>query len=146
MTKAFLGVGSNLGDRKKNINTAIEKLKNIEGIEVARVSSLIETEPEGGPSQNKFLNGTIEIKTKLLPHELLRQLKRIEKELGRVTTVKNGPRPIDLDILTFGNKKINTPQLVIPHPRMHKRQFVMKPLRELWGRSPRCHPAAQKSL
>ncbi len=131
MTQVYIGVGSNVGDRKRNIETAIEKLQNIEGVEVTRVSSLIETEPEGGPPQNKFLNGAIEIKTRLSPDGLLRQLKKIEKKLGRIRTVKNGPRSIDLDILTFGNRKINTPHLKIPHPRMHKRGFVMRPLKEL---------------
>ncbi len=130
-SKVYLGIGSNLGNRNKNINTAIKKLGGIEGIEVTRVSSLIETEPEGGPPQNKFLNGAIEIKTKLPPHELLKQLKRIEKELGRVKTIKNGPRPIDLDILFYGDEKINSSHLKIPHPRMHKREFVMRPLKEL---------------
>ncbi len=127
----YLGIGSNLGNRNKNIKTAVKKLGGIEGIEVTRVSSLIETEPEGGPRQNRFLNGAIEIKTKLPPHELLKHLKRIEKELGRVATVKNGPRPIDLDILLYGDEKINSPGLKIPHPRMHKREFVMRPLKEL---------------
>ncbi|UCH12220.1 MAG: 2-amino-4-hydroxy-6-hydroxymethyldihydropteridine diphosphokinase [Candidatus Omnitrophota bacterium] len=130
-SKVYLGIGSNLGNRNKNINTAIKRLGGIEGIEVTRVSSLIETEPEGGPPQNKFLNGAIEIKTKLLPHELLKQLKRIEEELGRVKTIKNGPRTIDLDILLYGDEKINSPDLKIPHPRMYKREFVMRPLKEL---------------
>ena len=131
MVKVYLGVGSNLGNRRRNIETAIGKLQNTEGVEVTKVSSLIETEPEGGPPQNKFLNGAIEIKTELPPSELLRQLKKIEKKLGRVKTVKNGPRPIDLDILKFGNRKVNTPHLKIPHPKMHKREFAMKPLKEL---------------
>ena len=127
----YLGVGSNLGNREKNINTAVRKLQATKGIEVTKVSSLIETEPEGGPPQNRFLNGAIEIRTKLSPYELLKLLKRIEKELGRTPTVKKGPRTIDLDILTFGNEKLDSPHLKIPHPRMRKREFVMKPLREL---------------
>ena len=131
MVKVYLGVGSNLGNRKRNINIAIKKLQDAKGIRVTKVSSLIETEPEGGPPQNRFLNGAIEIKTKLSPYELLRLLKVIEKELGRIPSVKNGPRPIDLDILAFGNEKIDSSHLKIPHPMMHKREFVMKPLQEL---------------
>ena len=133
MATAYLGIGSNLGNRRKNINTAIEKLNSIKGIEVKRVSSIIETKPEGGEPQNKFLNGVIEIETGLSPFGLLRHLKKIEKELGRVKTARNAPRVIDLDILTFGDKNINTPRLKIPHPRMQERGFVMRPLKELLG-------------
>ncbi len=135
MATAYLGIGSNLGNRRKNIHTAIEKLKSIKGVEVEKVSSIIETEPEGGPPQGKFLNCAIEIETGLSPFGLLRHLKKIEKELGRVKTVRNAPRVVDMDILTFGNKKINTPRLKIPHPRMHEREFVIRPLKELWGLS-----------
>ena len=132
MKKVYIGVGSNLGNRKGNITSAIKKIKGADGIRVTKVSSFIETEPEGGPPQGNFLNGAIEINTDLSPHQLLKKLKRIEKELGRVKTVKNGPRPIDLDILVYGKEKINTPRLKIPHPRMHKRGFVMRPLKELF--------------
>ena len=131
MVISYIGIGSNLGNRRNNIEKAIKKLKKIKGIEVKKTSNIIETEPEGGPPQNKFLNGAIAIETSLLPFELLRQLKKIEKQLGRNKTVKNGPRVIDLDILTFGERKINTSRLKIPHPRMHKREFVMRPLKEL---------------
>jgi len=128
----YIGVGSNLGDRKKHIEDAIEKLKNIEGVEVKRVSSIYETEPVGGPKQGKYLNGAIEIETGLGPREFLGKLQDIEKELGRKKTVKNGPRTIDLDILLYGDNKIDEPDLKIPHPNMHEREFVMKPLKEIY--------------
>jgi len=121
-----------LGDRKKHIEDAIEKLKNIEGVEVKRVSSIYETEPVGGPKQGKYLNGAIEIETGLGPREFLGKLQDIEKELGRKKTVKNGPRTIDLDILLYGDNKIDEPDLKIPHPNMREREFVMKPLKEIY--------------
>ena len=132
----YIGVGSNLGDRKKHIEDAIEKLKNIEGVEVKRVSSIYETEPVGGPKQGKYLNGAIEIETGLGPREFLGKLQDIEKELGRKKTVKNGPRTIDLDILLYGDNKIDEPDLKIPHPNMREREFVMKPLKEIYEPRP----------
>lgn len=127
----YIGIGSNLGDREKYIKDAIEKLKDIESIEVKRVSNIYETEPVGGPEQGNYLNGVIEIETSLKPRELLTKLQYIEKKLGRKRTVKNAPRTIDLDILLYGDKKIDEPDLKIPHPRMWDREFVMKPLKEL---------------
>jgi 2-amino-4-hydroxy-6-hydroxymethyldihydropteridine diphosphokinase len=127
----YIGIGSNLGDRKTYIEDAIKKLKEIEGIKVKKVSSIYETEPVGGPKQGQYLNGAIEIETKLEPEELLIKLQEIEKQLGRKRSVKNAPRTIDLDILLYGDKKINEPGLRIPHPRMHEREFVLRPLKEL---------------
>ena len=125
-----------MGDRKKHIEDAIEKLKNIEGVEVKRVSSIYETEPVGGPKQGKYLNGAIEIETGLGPRELLGKLQDIEKKLGRKKTVKNGPRTIDLDILLYGDNKIDEPDLKIPHPNMREREFVMKPIKEIYEPRP----------
>ena len=127
----YIGIGSNLGDRAKYIKSAIEKLKETRGIEVKRVSKIYETEPVGGSKQGKYLNGVIEIETHLEPRELMAELEAIEKQLGRERSVKNAPRTIDLDILLYGDKKINKPDLKIPHPRMYEREFVMKPLKEL---------------
>ncbi len=127
----YIGIGSNLGDRAKYIENAIEKLEGTKGIEVKRVSSIYETEPVGGPKQGKYLNGAIEIETQLEPGELMLKLQNIEKQLGRIKTLKNAPRTIDLDILLYGDKKINKPDLKIPHPKMHEREFVMKPLKDL---------------
>ncbi len=127
----YIGVGSNLGDRKANIEKAIELVKLIKGVKMERASSVYETEPVGGPPQGKFLNGVLKIKTTINPFKLLGELREIEKHLGRKRRIKNGPRAIDLDILLFGKKKIDTKSLKVPHPRMHKREFVLRGLREL---------------
>ena len=138
-TDVYIGIGSNLGDRKANITKAVELAKLIKGIKVKKVSSIYEADPVGGPPQEKYLNGVFSIETKLGPFELLEELQRIEKELGRKRKVKNGPRVLDLDILLYGNKKIDKKNLKVPHPRMHKREFVLRGLRELlphasaWG-------------
>ena len=130
--RCYIGIGSNLGDRRKYIENAIQKLNETKGIEVKKVSSIYETDPLGGPIQGKYLNGVIEIETEIEPRELLTRLLDIEIQLGRKRTVKNGPRTIDLDILLFGDKKIDEPGLKIPHPRMQRREFVMKPLKEIY--------------
>ena len=127
----YIGVGSNLGDRKRNIEKARALLGLTEGIRFKKSSSIYETDPLDGPKQGKFLNGVFEIQTKMEPIKLLKALQRIEKELGRKRRIKNGPRTIDLDILLFGKEKINTGNLKVPHPHMHKREFVLKGLREL---------------
>jgi 2-amino-4-hydroxy-6-hydroxymethyldihydropteridine diphosphokinase len=131
MIDAYLGIGTNLGNREENIDNAILLLKE-NGIAVFGVSSLIETLPVGGPEgQELFLNACIHVKTYLDPHSLLKKLKEIEEKLGRVKTVVNGPRIIDLDILVYGDIKINSEELTIPHPRMMQRGFVLRPLEEL---------------
>lgn len=130
MAVVFLGLGSNLGDRRKNIQAAVELLTQA-GIKVTRLSSIIETDPVGGPPQGLFLNAAAKAETALSPREVLNVIGRIESALGRVRTVKDGPRTIDIDILTYDNYQINEPDLVIPHPRMHDRDFVMRPLQEL---------------
>jgi 2-amino-4-hydroxy-6-hydroxymethyldihydropteridine diphosphokinase len=131
MVICYLGIGSNLGDRKKNIKRALEILENIEGIRIEKVSKIYETKPLGGPPQGEFLNGVVKIKTSLSPFQLLRILKRIEKDLGRKKRVRFGPREIDLDILFYGGRIINTRILKIPHPRIFEREFVLKPLTEI---------------
>ena len=131
MVTSFLGIGSNLGDRKKNIRLAIAKIKILKDTKILKVSNVISSKPLGGPCQRDFLNGAIKIQTKLSPLKLLGALKTIEKELGRKKTVKNGPRTIDLDILLYGNKIINRSNLIVPHPRMFEREFVIKPLLEI---------------
>jgi 2-amino-4-hydroxy-6-hydroxymethyldihydropteridine diphosphokinase len=127
----YIGIGSNLGNRLENINKAIEFLRENPGIEIVKISSIIETKPAGGPVQGDYLNGVIKIKTDLAANRLLLVLQGIERTLGRVRTEKNGPRTIDLDILLYGNEKINESGLKIPHPRMFERDFVMKPLLEI---------------
>ncbi|MFA4991865.1 MAG: 2-amino-4-hydroxy-6-hydroxymethyldihydropteridine diphosphokinase [Candidatus Omnitrophota bacterium] len=129
--RCYIGLGSNLGDRQKNIDEAVRRLGSARGIEVKRVSSVYETEPVGGPPQGKYLNAVAEIETGLSPRELLTVTQAIEDGLGRTRTVRNGPRTIDLDILLCGGLEIDEPDLKIPHPRMKEREFVMKGLREL---------------
>ncbi len=132
MVTCYLGIGSNLGDRRKNISSAIKKIKALKDTKVIKVSRLIETEAVGGPAgQPKFLNGALKIKTNLPPLTLLKGIKKIEKELGRAKTVRYGPRVIDLDILLYADKIIKTKTLTIPHPKMFIRDFVIRPLSEI---------------
>lgn len=129
MTEVYIGLGSNLGDKKQNIEEALEYIK--EKCEILKISSLYETEPVGYKDQDWFLNGVVKIGTHVGPQELLGFILLIEKRLGRVRTIKNGPRIIDLDILFYGNEIINEPNLIVPHPRLHERGFVLVPLQEV---------------
>lgn len=132
MVICYLGLGSNLGNRRKNIKLAVRKIEALEGTKTIRLSRIIETEPIGGPAyQPKFLNAALKIKTSLSPLSLLKKLKKIEHELGRIKTVRFGPRAIDLDILFYADKIIRRRDLVVPHPRISERDFVLKPLSEL---------------
>ena len=130
MTQIFLGLGSNLGKREDYIRSAVAALA-ANNIKIEIISSLIETDPVGGPPQGKFLNAVVRAQTTLSPEELLTCLQSIEKKLGRVRTVPNGPRTIDIDILLFDDLQVNLPHLQIPHPRMHERKFVLDPLTEI---------------
>lgn len=130
MSIAYIGIGSNLGNRKENCLKAIELLEN-KGIIIKKRSSLYETEPWGVKDQPKFINMAIEIDTELNPDELLRTLKDIEKEIGREESFRWGPRIIDLDILLFNDIILDKDYLRIPHPFMHERDFVLKPLSEI---------------
>lgn len=126
----FIGLGSNLGSRKTNLSKAIELIGNF--AEITKKSSIYETEPVGLKKQNKFLNMVIEISTKLIPSKLLKKLREIEKNMGRTRRIKNGPRIIDLDILLCNKGIIDLRSSIkIPHPRMHKRNFVLAPLNEI---------------
>jgi 2-amino-4-hydroxy-6-hydroxymethyldihydropteridine diphosphokinase len=124
-------MGSNLGDRVYYIKSAIKKIEAISGTRIKKISGIIESLPQGGPPQGVYLNGVMEIETTLAPHQLLQELQRIESSLGRVRTVKDGPRTIDLDILTYGDIRINAEALNIPHPRMLARDFILRPLSEI---------------
>ena len=128
---AYIGIGSNGGDRRANIKRALELIDMTSGMELEKASAIYETEPVGGPPQGDFLNGVIKVKTTLDPFAFLKNLQKIEQHIGKKKTVKNGPRAIDLDILLFGKKSVTTRNLKIPHPRMHKREFVLRGLREL---------------
>ena len=129
----YLGLGTNLGDKQKNLNDAIRMLGNQVG-EVEKVSSVIETESEGFKSDNMFLNAVVKVRTTLSPFELLDITQDVEKSLGRKEKSSNGiyhDRVIDIDILLYDDINISTPRLVIPHPRMAQREFVMTPLTEI---------------
>ena len=129
----YLGLGTNLGDKQKNLNDAIRMLGNQVG-EVEKVSSVIETEPEGFKSDNMFLNAVVKVRTALSPFEILDITQDVEKSLGRKEKSSNGiyhDRVIDIDILLYDDINISTPRLVIPHPRMTQREFVMAPLTEI---------------
>jgi len=131
MVKVYICFGSNLGDRNKNIERAIAHLKELDGVDVKKQSAVYETEPVGGPVQDKYLNGLLEIETTLLPDELLDRLKGIESRLGRAKEEDNGPRPIDLDIIFYGDIVIEGERIKIPHPKMHEREFVLIGLNEI---------------
>jgi 2-amino-4-hydroxy-6-hydroxymethyldihydropteridine diphosphokinase len=132
MKICYLGMGSNLGNRKLNIKQALRMINLLRDTRVLKKSRLIQTLPVGGPlGQPKFLNAALKIKTGFSPLKLLRELKTIEKKLGRNKGARNGPREIDLDILLYGDKVIRSKKLVIPHPRMFSRDFVVKPLAQV---------------
>ena len=128
---AYLGLGSNLGDRLGNLQAAVERLGATPGIEVVRSSRVYETDPVGGPPQPDYLNAVVEAATELPPERLLRACQDVERELGRDRTVRWGPRTIDVDVLTYGRDQIHREDLEVPHPRMHQRGFVLLPLLEL---------------
>ncbi|MDD5247211.1 MAG: 2-amino-4-hydroxy-6-hydroxymethyldihydropteridine diphosphokinase [Candidatus Omnitrophica bacterium] len=132
MSVCYLGIGSNLGNRKQNIRRALERIGQLKGTKILKLSKIIETKPVGGPGgQRDYLNACLKLDTALSPIFLLKELKTIEKELGRKKSARFGPRPIDLDILLFENKIINRKELKIPHPRMFERDFVLRPLAEI---------------
>lgn len=129
--RCYMSLGSNMGDREENLKTAVRLLRDSGRIRNIESSSLYETEPVGYDDQDDFYNICIGFDTDLKPLELLDLSQAIEKELLRVRTIKNGPRTIDLDILLYGDRKINTKRLMVPHERMFERAFVLVPLSEL---------------
>lgn len=128
--EAYIGLGSNLGDRKQFLFEAIANLHRLSGCEVAACSNIYETDPVGFLEQPAFLNMAIRIRTVLEPEALLDQMMGIEQRLGRVRDVRFGPRTLDLDLLLYGRKELSTPRLQLPHPRMAERLFVLIPLQE----------------
>jgi 2-amino-4-hydroxy-6-hydroxymethyldihydropteridine diphosphokinase len=131
MKRLFLGIGTNLGDRENNLKFAVDKIGEYIG-QIVHCSSIYETEPWGFESENQFLNMAVEVKTKLKPSGLLGRLLMIESLLGRLREGKiYASRIIDLDILLYNDQIIETKALVIPHPRMHERKFVLAPLCEI---------------
>lgn len=128
---AYIGFGSNIGDRLSYIQNALHSLSDADGITLKKVSSLYKTAPIGFEAQEDFLNGVVSIKTSLSPHNLLYTLKDIEISIGRKHRTRWGPREIDMDMLIYGDQCLQTPNLVIPHPEMHLRRFVLVPLAEI---------------
>lgn len=129
MREIFLGLGSNCGEKKKNILSAISEIKKIGSVE--KISTIIQTKPWGDENQEDFLNAVVEISSGGSAQELLENLQKIEQKLGRTKTRKWGPRIIDLDILFFGREKIREKNLIVPHPFWRERDFVLSPLAEI---------------
>lgn len=132
MAEAYIGIGSNVGDRIDFCRAAVGRLGDTAGVVVTKTSSLYETAPIGGPPQRSYVNMVVRLETDLDPQSLLRALKDIEGALGREPTeMRWGPRVVDLDILLFADEKVNDPDLEIPHPRLTQRRFALIPLLEI---------------
>lgn len=132
MAICYLGVGSNLGDRRINIKQAVKKINALKNTRIIKESSLFDFAPVGGPvGQRNYLNAALKIQTRFSPKSLLKKLKRIEIDLGRTKTLRFGSRMIDLDILLYADRLIKTDSLIVPHPRMFNRDFVIRPLVEV---------------
>jgi 2-amino-4-hydroxy-6-hydroxymethyldihydropteridine diphosphokinase len=133
VTRAYVGLGSNLGDRQQTIDGALEALAAVPGVRVVAVSTLIDTEPVGPVDQPRFLNGVAELATTLAARDLLDALLEVERRFGRRRegVPPQGPRTLDLDLLLYGQAEIDAPGLRVPHPRLHERRFVLEPLAEV---------------
>jgi 2-amino-4-hydroxy-6-hydroxymethyldihydropteridine diphosphokinase len=133
MVKAFVGLGSNLGEREVTLRAAIGRLRGLPDVEVIQVSSFRDTEPVGPVDQPRFLNGAVELETDLTARALLGALLELERAFGRDRSAGplHGPRTLDLDLLLYGGETIDEPLLNVPHPRLHERRFVLEPLAEL---------------
>lgn len=127
-----ISVGTNMGDRKQNIINAIDSLNNLPYTDVVRVSSIYQTEPVGYARQDDFYNAVMVVKSQYEPHEMLGICLGIESGLGRIRTIRFGPRLIDLDIIFADNEHINDRNLIVPHERYHERRFVLEPMLELF--------------
>lgn len=138
----YLSLGSNMGDRQKNLRDAIARLESIG--RVLKISSLYETEPVEFTRQAWFLNCAVAIETEKAPQELMAGLLEIEQEFGRRRLRRKGPRTIDIDIVLFGNIVLNSAALIVPHPAMHQRRFVLKPLAEIAPEAR--HPVLKKKI
>ena len=131
MSKAYLGIGTNIGDREENLKSALKALNLLPMTKVTAVSKVYETEPVGFANQEDFLNIAVEIETELTAQNILGASLGIEAGLGRIRNIKNGPRIIDIDLLLYEEEKHNTPSLILPHPRMFEREFVLRPLLDI---------------
>lgn len=144
MPKFYLGLGSNQGDRLENCREALRRLEGAGGIRLLRTSSAHETEPVGEGLEGWFINAIAEAETNLDPLSLLQRLKRIEEEMGRKVEPGRSDRPIDLDLLLYGDLLLESEVLTIPHPRLHTRRFVLEPLSELIPHQ--VHPRLRKTM
>lgn len=142
--KAYIGLGSNIGDREEKLKNAIFLLKETDGVEVAAVSSFYNTAPEGYVEQPDFLNAVVQINTTLTANELLEACGSIEEKMKRERVIRWGPRTIDLDILFYGDEIIMDKHLIVPHPRMQERIFVLEPLNEIAPQT--IHPESGKTV
>ncbi|MFL5952247.1 MAG: 2-amino-4-hydroxy-6-hydroxymethyldihydropteridine diphosphokinase [Gaiellaceae bacterium] len=133
MTRAYVGLGSNLGDREGTLRAALGRIRHLPETEVVKVSKLRNTEPEGSADQPRFLNGVAELETALSARRLLGVLLELERTFGRDrhAVPHQAPRTLDLDLLLYGEEQIREPGLEVPHPRLHERRFVLEPLAEL---------------
>jgi 2-amino-4-hydroxy-6-hydroxymethyldihydropteridine diphosphokinase len=131
MARIFVGLGSNLGDRADYLHRAITELANLPQTKIKKCSSIYETEPVGIKEQPQFLNMVVEVDSVLLPQEFLRELKKIERTIGRTQNQRLGPREIDLDLLYYGNEIHNYNELIVPHPEIVNRRFVLVPMKEI---------------
>ncbi len=129
--RAYLGIGSNLGDRMEHLQQAVDDLAAADGVDVAAVSPVYETAPVGGPAQPDYLNAVVAVDTDRTPRALLELARAIEAHGERIRTVRWGPRTIDVDVLLVGDERVDEPDLVVPHPRMTERAFVVVPLADL---------------
>lgn len=129
--RAYLGIGSNLGDRLGYLQRALDGLAATPGVVVAGVSPVYETEPVGGPDQPDYLNAVVVVDTTLAPRRLLEVAQRLEAEAGRVRAERWGPRTLDVDLVLYGDEHVEEPDLVVPHPRWRDRDFVSAPLADL---------------
>jgi len=132
VTRAYVGLGANLGDRERTLRAAVDALGAVDGVEVVALSTLRETEPVGVRGQPRFLNGAVELETALSARDLLETLLVVEERFGRIrVSGEHAPRTLDLDLLLYGDEEIDEPGLTVPHPRLHERAFVLEPLAEL---------------
>ena len=131
MTIAYVGLGSNLDDPEDQVRQAFDELDHLPHTRVVRKSSLYRTAPIGHAAQPDFINAVAQLETGLAAERLLAELQGVEKSHGRERSFKNAPRTLDLDLLLFGDTKLTSPQLTVPHPRMHERAFVLQPLLEI---------------
>ncbi|MGQ9607936.1 MAG: 2-amino-4-hydroxy-6-hydroxymethyldihydropteridine diphosphokinase [bacterium] len=144
MSTIYIGLGSNLGNKKENIRQALSLLNEVEGITIVKISSFYETEPVGYEDQNWFINAVAQIETSFSPQEILKIFKEIEQKIGREESIRWGPRKIDLDILFYDQLVYKSNDLIIPHPRLHERAFVLVPLAEI--NKELMHPIYNKSI